>query len=111
MRTPKHTTKILSLLILFTLFLSLFTNVQAQTTFNTLNITTETTFITLNITAETAILIDSSSGKVLYDKNAEQKMYPASTTKILTAILTLEHCRLNDVVTVPYDPIRIIPAG
>lgn len=111
MSTPKHTTKILSLLILLTLFLSLFTNVQAQTTFNTLNITTETTFITPNITAETAILIDSSSGKVLYDKNAEQKMYPASTTKILTAILTLEHCRLNDVVTVPYDAIRIIPAG
>ena len=38
-------------------------------------------------------------------------MYPASTTKIMTAILTLENANLNDVVTVPYDAIRTIPAG
>ena len=40
--------------------------------------------------AEAALLIDMKSGKVLYSKNENQKMYPASITKIMTAILTLE---------------------
>lgn len=63
------------------------------------------------ISADAAILIDSSSEKVLYSKNENQKMYPASTTKILTAILTIENCKLNDVVTVPYDAISSITSG
>ncbi len=63
------------------------------------------------ISAETAILIDSSTSKVFYGKNENQRMYPASTTKIMTAILTLENCNLNDVVTVPYSAISGIPSG
>lgn len=63
------------------------------------------------ISADAAILIDSSSEKVLYSKNENQKMYPASTTKILTAILTIENCSLNDVVTVPYEAISSITSG
>ena len=65
----------------------------------------------LDISAECAILIDSSSERVLYSKNENEKMYPASTTKILTAILTLENCKLDDVVTVPYEAIITIPSG
>lgn len=38
-------------------------------------------------------------------------MYPASTTKVLTALLTLEHCNIQDVVTVPYEALKIIPSG
>ena len=38
-------------------------------------------------------------------------MFPASTTKILTAILTLEKCSLDDLVTVPYVAIASIPSG
>ena len=64
-----------------------------------------------DISAEAAILIDSSSGDVFYKKNEEQRMFPASTTKILTAILTLENSSLDDVVTVPYDAISTIPSG
>ncbi len=63
------------------------------------------------ISTDAAILIDSSSEKVLYSKNENQKMYPASTTKILTAILTIENCNLNDVVTVPYEAISSITSG
>ena len=63
------------------------------------------------ISTDAAILIDSSSEKVLYSKNENQKMYPASTTKILTAILIIENCNLNDVVTVPYDAISSITSG
>ena len=63
------------------------------------------------ISAGAAILIDSSSEKILYRKNEATKMYPASTTKIVTAILTLENCNLNDVVTVPYEAVYSIPSG
>lgn len=66
---------------------------------------------TPNISAEAAILIDASSGTVLFSKNAQEKMYPASTTKILTAIIAIEKCDLNDVVTVHNSAIKTIPAG
>lgn len=63
------------------------------------------------ISSDAAILIDSSSEKILYSKNENEKMYPASTTKILTAILVLENCNLDDIVTIPYEAISSIPSG
>ncbi len=42
------------------------------------------------ITAEAAILIDAQTGNVLFEKNAEKKMYPASTTKIMTALVAID---------------------
>lgn len=64
-----------------------------------------------NIIADAAILIDSSTERILYSKNETKKMYPASTTKILTAVLTIENCNLNDTVIVPYEAIASIPSG
>lgn len=61
--------------------------------------------------SQAAILMDNKTGKILYSKNADEKMYPASTTKIVTAILTLENCNLNDIVTVSYDAVMAIPEG
>ncbi|WHE07868.1 D-alanyl-D-alanine carboxypeptidase [Thermoanaerobacterium thermosaccharolyticum] len=55
------------------------------------------------IVGPTAVLMDFTTGQVLYDKNMHQKMYPASTTKILTAIIAIEKGKLNDVVTVNDD--------
>lgn len=52
-----------------------------------------------DITAKSAIVIEASTGKVLYAKDAEQRRYPASTTKIMTLIVALEHGNLDDVVT------------
>ena len=43
-----------------------------------------------NIQATAAILVDPDSGMILYEKNAREKRYPASTTKIMTALLVLE---------------------
>ncbi len=48
------------------------------------------------IKGHAAVLIDSNSGKVLYEKACRARMSPASTTKIMTAILTLERCKLTD---------------
>ncbi|MDU1052549.1 D-alanyl-D-alanine carboxypeptidase family protein [Clostridium baratii] len=57
-----------------------------------------------NINAEAAILIDANTGDVLYSKKGEDKHFPASTTKVLTALITLEHTNLNDVVTIGPNP-------
>jgi len=64
-----------------------------------------------SITAGSAILLDNRTNKILYCKEENKKMYPASTTKILTAILVLENCHLDDVVTASYDAIMSIPDG
>lgn len=57
------------------------------------------------------ILMDAVSGKVMYSKNAFERRYPASTTKLMTAILTLENCKLSDKVTVSHDAIFNVPVG
>lgn len=48
------------------------------------------TFGEVGISAGQAILIDGDTGKVLFEKAADEKAYPASTTKIMTALITLE---------------------
>ncbi|MBN8202711.1 D-alanyl-D-alanine carboxypeptidase (plasmid) [Cytobacillus firmus] len=52
------------------------------------------------ISSEAAILIDSKTGEVLFEKNSNKRMYPASLTKIATAIYAIEKGNLNDIVTV-----------
>ena len=63
------------------------------------------------ITSPAAILMDSFTGTILYQKNIDQRMYPASTTKIMTAILTIENCDLNDNATASYNAIHSVPEG
>lgn len=53
-----------------------------------------------SVTADAAALLDARTGQVLYDKNARQRRPPASTTKIMTALLALEGGDLRQVVTV-----------
>lgn len=50
--------------------------------------------------AKAAALIDASSGKILYEKNADEKLAPASTTKIITALCALKYGDKNSIVTV-----------
>ena len=49
------------------------------------------------------MLLDATTGQVLYEKNADEQIYPASTTKILTCILALEKGNLDDMVTIGPD--------
>ena len=65
----------------------------------------------LDILSETAILIDNKTGKTIYSKNENKKMYPASTTKVLTAIIAIENGNLNDITTVSNNAISLIPYG
>lgn len=63
------------------------------------------------VTSEAVILMDKNTEKILYEKNATEKMYPASTTKILTAILTIENVDLNENVTISENAVTSIPEG
>ena len=76
-----------------------------------LNISTTVRAEEIDINSEAGLLVEVSTGKILYEKNADKIMYPASTTKILTAILVLENCELSDMVTVSQNAISNIPSG
>lgn len=64
-----------------------------------------------NVASSAAILVESSTGKILFEKNAYEKMYPASTTKVMTAILVLENCDLEEMATVSRNAVFSIPPG
>ena len=51
------------------------------------------------------MVADLETGKVLASKNGDEKVYPASTTKILTAIIAIENCNLTDTVTASREAI------
>ena len=52
------------------------------------------------ITAESALLIDQESGTILYEKNAKEKIYPASVTKIITALVVMDYLQPDEIITV-----------
>lgn len=64
-----------------------------------------------SLDAETAISVEVSTGKIVYEKDAHKKMYPASTTKVMTALLVLENCSLDEKVKVSYSAIQAVPDG
>jgi len=53
------------------------------------------------VSAASAIVIDAESGKVLWQKDPDASRYPASTTKIMTAMLLLEHCTPDEIIVAP----------
>jgi D-alanyl-D-alanine carboxypeptidase (penicillin-binding protein 5/6) len=59
------------------------------------------------VSAPAAILIDSESGRVLYEKNADVKMYPASTTKVMTGLLASEFKNLDEQITASPNVVKI----
>jgi len=65
----------------------------------------------VSVNAPAAILMETSTGKIVYEKNIYEKMYPASLTKVLTAIIVLENCKLEEVVTASYDAVMGVEFG
>ncbi len=61
--------------------------------------------------ARAALLLDVSTGRVLYEKNAGERVAPASTTKMMTALLALERGNLTDMVTVEADDLAVTSAA
>ena len=61
------------------------------------------------IGAEAAILMEAGTGTILYAKNINEKLYPASTTKMLTCLVAVENSTLDEMVDFSYDAIHSIP--
>lgn len=73
------------------------------------NVKPEANFSELTLHSDAILLMEENTGDVLFEKNGYQKMYPASTTKILTAIVVLEKCYLNEVVTMSSTALASVP--
>lgn len=70
--------------------------------------TTENDF---QIYSSGSVLIDAKTGKILLQKDMNKKLYPASTTKILTAILAIENLNLDSKLTASRSAVMAIPSG
>lgn len=98
------------MLIIILLSPNTFANEIPENIENTENVETQEQNIdNLNIYSDCILLLEKETGEILYERNAYNKMYPASTTKMLTAILVLENCDLNDIATVNKSAISAVP--
>ena len=66
---------------------------------------------TLNVVAQSAAVVDSYSGDFLFAKNENAKQYPASSTKILTALIVIESGDLDHLVTVDLADTKVEPSS
>ena len=89
---------ILSLIITLLLPLSVFAT----------NTSHPATSITQNgLSAKSAVLIEASTGRIIYSKNANQPLPMASTTKIMTALVAIEKMSVDTLVTIPREAVGI----
>ena len=58
-----------------------------------------------SINAPNAVVMEVNTGTVLYKKKEHERHYPASITKILTTLLTIENCDLNEIITFSADAV------
>lgn len=65
----------------------------------------------VSISAEGGILLDADSGAVLYGKSIHVPYFPASITKILTALIVIENCNMDDIVTFSHNAVYNVEAG
>ncbi len=64
-----------------------------------------------NVEASSAIVMEVSTGTILYEKNIYEKHYPASITKILTGLIAIENSSLDDMVTFSYNSVHDLEYG
>jgi len=62
-----------------------------------------------NINARAAVLINADTYEILYAHNPDLQWYPASTTKMMAALLILENCDLNAITTMSYSALNNLP--
>lgn len=78
----------ISFLFIFFINLILFCNLNCAT-------------LDLDINVPAAVVMDMESGRILYEKNADEKRPMASLTKIMTSILLVENCDMDELIEVP----------
>ncbi len=65
----------------------------------------------INLIAEGAVLLDAYSGEALYEKNGRERLFPASSTKILTALLVIEAGDLDREVEIVHEDTQVEPTS
>ena len=103
-----------SLLILLTVVIASYsffpctakaTSVQDAEDTEQINVTVPT------VEAESAILMDADTGIILYEKNIHTRQYPASITKVMTALLAQENCAMDEVITFSHNAVYTVERG
>ena len=61
----------------------------------------------LSLSAQSAVLIDARDGRVLYEKDADTPRSMASTTKIMTAVVALESCDVNEIIEIANEAVGV----
>ncbi len=98
----RYITAIVTMTILIMSILSPFTATKTYAAWN---------FPYTELTAEAGIVMDADTGAILFQKNAQQAEYPASITKVLTALVVLDNCELSDTVTFSHDDVYNVDSG
>lgn len=97
-------------LCIFSILISQFiTSAKAQATADTTSQNTWPDGPSVN--ADGAIVMEASTGLVLYEKNIHQTYYPASITKIMTVMLAIENSNLGDIVTFSHNAVYDVDAN
>ena len=100
------------IIILFAVVATLFANIQSVGAQEEASVIVEATVDypeAPEIYGHAAVLIDMDTGAILYSKNPHEKLYPASITKIMTALLAVENCALEDTFTFTQDILNVLP--
>lgn len=63
----------------------------------------------LQLASQAAVLMDADTGVVLYEKNMNEQLYPASITKLMTALLAMEALEPEQVLTVSQTAVNAVP--
>lgn len=58
---------------------------------------------------ESIILMEADTGAIIYEKNSHEKLYPASITKLMTGLLTIENCNMEDMITYDREVLSKLP--
>ena len=63
-----------------------------------------------SVSAHAYVIMDSNSGEILYSKDAYKKIYPASTAKMMTALVAIENCDLSKKITITNTILNSVPS-
>jgi len=64
-----------------------------------------------DITSEASLLVNITNNEIIYGDNVYEKLYPASLTKLMTALIVLRYGELTDTVTISYNASHITESG
>lgn len=106
----KNTNKKICIVLIICLIFNIFLGIEVSAEEEQNNETN--TDIFADIEAPNLLLGENSNTeKILYSRNIYEKIYPASITKLMTALLTVENCELDDIVTISENAVHSVPSG